>query len=269
MLYSQLKIQAIHFLKHLFGNKRFADLSAPTTGNRRIRDRLSKQCFDVTIRDLDDWVQIEHIFMMEEFNLAKTARNKKLEDLHLSIIKMGKTPLIIDLGANIGLASKYFDISYPGSCIIAVEPDTGNCEIARKNLPKNAILKQAAISAHPGSGNLIATGRNVGFRVESTPGIGDVQFLTVQDLLDSVPNSIPFLIKIDIEGFESNLFSANTEWIDLFPVLLIELHDWMLPGTQVTKNFLQVISQHNRDFMHFDGYVASIACDLSKFHIKS
>jgi FkbM family methyltransferase len=233
---------------------------------RRILDKVNKKFYSITIRDQDDWVQIEHIFLNEEFNLEKTARKKNLDSLYCLIKKQGKKPLIIDLGANIGLASKYFDIAYPESRIIAVEPDEGNCEIARKNLPSNALLFQAAISSRSGVGNLIATGRNVGLRVEAAPE-GAVQFVTIQDLLFTTPDCVPFLIKIDIEGFESDLFSMNTKWIDLFPIILIELHDWMLPGSQVTSNFLKVISRTNREFMHFDGYVASIDPDLSKFTI--
>ena len=37
------------------------------------------------------------------------------------------------------------------------------------------------------------------------------------------------LIKIDIEGGESELFEKNIEWIEKFPLIIIELHDWMLP----------------------------------------
>ena len=266
MIYSQPKIQSINCIKYLLGNRRFADISWPTTGVRRIYDGLKHNHFHMTIRDKDDWVQIEHIFLNEEFNLAKTSRQVLIDGLHNQILENGLQPLILDLGANIGLASKYFDIVYPKSRILAVEPDRGNCEIAQRNLPGNAVLHRAAISSKSGSGNLIATGRNVGFRVESDPK-GEVKFITVQDLLDSAKGCAPFLIKIDIEGFESDLFTGNTDWIDQFPILLIELHDWMLPNKNVTSNFLSEISKRKRDFMHFDGYVASIANDLSKFAI--
>ncbi|MBV9296855.1 MAG: FkbM family methyltransferase, partial [Acidobacteriaceae bacterium] len=42
--------------------------------------------------------------------------------------------LIIDGGANIGLASLYFLNKYPNVRIIAVEPDSANLEICRQNL---------------------------------------------------------------------------------------------------------------------------------------
>ena len=72
----------------------------------------------------------------------------------------------------------------------------------------------------------------------------------------------PFIIKIDIEGFEEDLFSKNLEWVDLFPLLIIELHDWMLPKSSNSKNFLQAISKLNRDFVYIGENIFSISNTL-------
>jgi FkbM family methyltransferase len=264
MIYSNIKIQVIHVIKYLFSKNRFIDYSLPTSNVRSLFDKVSGKKIEIFVRDKDDWTQIEHIFLSQGFNLVKTARLNDITNLFNKINLLDLEPLIIDLGANIGLASKYFDIVFSGSLIIAVEPSPGNCEIAAKNLPPSAILYRAAVSSCGGRANLISTGRNVGFRVQESSD-GDVQLVTIQDLLKLNKGTVPFLIKIDIEGHESELFSKNSEWIDLFPVILIELHDWMLPGKCVTSNFLKAISTRNRDFIHFDGYIASIATDLSNF----
>jgi hypothetical protein len=60
----------------------------------------------------------------------------------------------------------------------------------------------------------------------------------------------PFIAKIDIEGAESELFSKNTDWIDQFPVVIIELHDWLLPNENSSRNFLQCVSSRARDFLY-------------------
>ena len=39
----------------------------------------------------------------------------------------------------------------------------------------------------------------------------------------------PFTIKIDIEGAEGDLLSGNTEWVAHTPLIIVELHDWLLP----------------------------------------
>ena len=49
-----------------------------------------------------------------------------------------------------------------------------------------------------------------------------------------------FVVDGDIEGFEKDLFSQNTEWVQLFPLLIIELHDWMLPREANSEIFLEL-----------------------------
>ena len=70
---------------------------------------------------------------------------------------------------------------------------------------------------------------------------------------------LPFIVKIDIEGFEKDLFSANTEWVERFKLLIIETHDWMFPTQANSNNFLKVISKHNRDFVHKGENIFSIS----------
>lgn len=70
------------------------------------------------------------------------------------------------------------------------------------------------------------------------------------------------MVKIDIEGGESDLFSANTEWVAKTPLIIIELHDWLLTGTANSRTFLQCIAGHNRDFVHIGENVFSIDNDL-------
>ena len=51
----------------------------------------------------------------------------------------------------------------------------------------------------------------------------------------------PFLIKIDIEGFEKELFSKNYDWIDYFEVIIIEIHDWMVFKKSNSYTFLSAL----------------------------
>jgi hypothetical protein len=69
----------------------------------------------------------------------------------------------------------------------------------------------------------------------------------------------PFLVKIDIEGAEQDLFSCNVEWIEKFPILIIELHDWLLPSQGTSRNFLKAIAPLDRDFVFFGENIFSIA----------
>ena len=67
--------------------------------------------------------------------------------------------------------------------------------------------------------------------------------LTINQILDEKENEefFPFLIKIDIEGHEKDLFESNIEWFDKFQIVIIEIHDWMLPGESISKGYLNSI----------------------------
>jgi FkbM family methyltransferase len=250
-----------YLLRGLLGRRAYLGLTPPFVREQRLQNRASGKWLKLAIRDADDWIQIEHIFLNNEFDLSGTARAEPIKQHYERLLCSGSTPLIVDLGANIGLVSRYFNEKFPQADIISVEPDAGNCAIARRNLPTCATLIQAAVASHNGRASLVDTGRNCGFRVNDDCE-GDVKLVTVPDLLERAGEREPFIIKIDIEGFEEDLFSGDVGWIDRFPVLLIELHDWMLPGRCVTHNFLSAIASRRREFMHFGGFVVSLSTDL-------
>ncbi|MEO5809381.1 MAG: FkbM family methyltransferase [Sphingomicrobium sp.] len=260
---SPLKILLLwmsYSLRGILGLRRFIAVTPPFMKTQRLYDRRTRSWLTFQIRDADDWIQIEHIFLNEEFDLTPTARLPQIERHYQHMLEGGVEPLIVDLGSNIGLVSAYFALTYPRAKIVSVEPDEGNCRLARQNLPAQSELLEAAISSRDGAGKLNDTGRNCGFQVEKTND-GDVRLITVPSILASTPG-VPFLIKIDIEGFEEDLFADNVDWIDQFPVLLIELHDWMLPGRRVTSNFIKAIAARDREIMHFDGYLVSLSSRL-------
>ena len=72
----------------------------------------------------------------------------------------------------------------------------------------------------------------------------------------------PFIVKIDIEGGEQDVFSGNTEWVARTPVLIIELHDWLIPKGGTSGPFLKCISALDRDFVYIGEAIFSIANDL-------
>jgi hypothetical protein len=69
-------------------------------------------------------------------------------------------------------------------------------------------------------------------------------------VMDQINHGLePFIFKIDIEGGESELFRERTVWMQRFPLLIIELHDWLLPGTSNSRNFLRAVSTMNYDLV--------------------
>lgn len=94
----------------------------------------------------------------------------------------------------------------------------------------------------------------------SAPGSeGSIAAVSAPDLLAMAAHCVPFIAKIDIEGFEDDLFSMNTDWVSAFPVIVIELHDWMLPRRATSRNFLRTIAELDRDFVCLSENVFSIS----------
>jgi FkbM family methyltransferase len=187
----------------------------------------------------------------------------------------GLRPLIVDAGANIGAASVFFADNFPPAHVVALEPEDTNFELLVKNSAGLSIEPvRAAVASTSGRARVVDAGMgHWGYRTEliglNDPA-GSVPCLTIDEIYASHgPPYVPFLVKIDIEGAESELFSRNTDWIERTPVLIIELHDWMLPKSGSSGPFLRCISQLRRDYVSWSQNVCSIAHDLEALTIKT
>jgi FkbM family methyltransferase len=153
--------------------------------------------------------------------------------------------VIVDAGANIGLASIYFANRYPEAKIIAIEPEQSNFELLRENVAPyaNIIPLQAALWHKNEEIDLIDPGRGKwGFMTqnkESEPNPATtspdaichtVKAVTVDRLMDEYALDRINILKIDIEGAEKEVFSNTASWIDKMDSIVIELHDYLRPG---------------------------------------
>lgn len=252
--------------KVLKTNKRLVPISFPFFSKQIVYDKFTKKFIKFKIRDYVDWTMVYQIFYNEDYNLKKFSRYQELQKIYDHLIKSKLTPLIIDCGGHIGLASKYFSIIYPESKIIYLEPEINNFELGKSNNFKNnnLIFLNKAIGSSESKGNIIDENfGNNAFKIEKNNN-GSVQIISVNSILEKIKkqNEVPFIIKIDIEGFEKELFEKNIEWIDQFPILIIELHDWMYPKKFNSKNFLEKISKCNRDFLYSGENIFSISNNI-------
>lgn len=242
--------------------KRFIPISLPFFASQIFYDKLTKKLIKFKIRDHVDYMVAHQIFNNEDYNLKKFERNKEINKYYENLVKKKLKPLIVDCGGHIGLASKYFSIIYPNSKILLIEPEIENYNLAKKNNLNNSnieFLNNAIGSENAKCKIFDPKIGNWGYRTIKNKK-GDLNIFSVNQTLKEFKkkNEIPFLIKIDIEGFENELFSKNIEWIDIFPIIIIELHDWMLPGTSNSSNFLSQISKKKRDFLYKGENIFSI-----------
>lgn len=246
---------------------RFLLLKPALFAHQILYDRTTRSTHRLQIRDGIDFEVVEQIFIRLDYDFAKLHRAREIEAFRERLKESGRRPLIIDAGANCGMATKYFALTYPEAHIVAIEPDAGNLALARhNNTASDAMFLQAAVGSTDGRARLVDPGMgHWGLRVEADPD-GGVPIVGVNGIVEAAIGAgmSPFIVKIDIEGFESELFSHNTEWIDQFPVLIIELHDWMLPGSGSARSFLREIAARDRDFVYHGENVFSLSNHLMR-----
>jgi FkbM family methyltransferase len=192
------------------------------------------------------------IFQQEMFAMGQWEQTKYLNKYLLDKTSKGLKPLLIDAGANIGAASLYFNKIYSGLKTVAIEPDNENAKLAMHNLSGLDVqVIQGALGNKTGVMYINDIDfAPIAYRVGES-GNKPVSSHTITSILAAFgTNYFPFILKIDIEGGEDNVFSGNAQWLDLFPVVIIELHDWMLPFKNSSKNFYRNISWLDFDVLN-------------------
>ena len=127
----------------------------PSNGYNRICVSSKDREFSRTVylrQESSDIFNFEEIFCNNDYNLRRSVRYLEIESLYLSLSGSG-VPLILDLGANIGLSSLYFCKNWPLAKIVALEPERRNLEtllLNIKGIPSIDAI-HAAISSHDGT----------------------------------------------------------------------------------------------------------------------
>lgn len=128
---------------------------------------------------------------------------------------------VLDLGANIGLASVWFSNAY-SSYVTAVEPLPSNADLARKNFMQNRVageIIQAAVGPEDGVG-WIEIGLQPNLGRLATYGM-EVSVVGISSLLRRLGQVD--LVKLDIEGGEAALLE-EPGWLDACRALIVEFH---------------------------------------------
>ena len=112
----------------------------PVTFGRYWRIKVRAPGFRKTVvlrRGTSDIKTFERVFLANAYNLRGLTRWNEILALYARIEK----PLILDLGANIGLMTLYFAKNWSKAHIIAVEPDERNFRLLKANIEGIANIK--------------------------------------------------------------------------------------------------------------------------------
>lgn len=168
------------------------------------------------------------------------------------IERLGPVEFIIDLGANIGLASRFFAAAYPHARILCVEPDQGNVEVLRMNLGSGVGERVKILRA-------AAWGEDRAVAVSRPPAPGQFDSITVQEVAEGTQNDVNVtaglrlgeiilrsgfprvdLLKIDIEGAEAQVLRGDLAWTSAVSGIAIEFHGDARQATQFDRRFSEL-----------------------------
>lgn len=198
---------------------------------------------------LGDQGVIAHIVYGDVFNLDGFAQADSLLAFAGRVRSGDQHLLIIDGGANIGASAVYFAQHVPRSRVIAVEPERNNFDLLTRNCAGlDVVTVNGAIASRSGTLFLSDPGESDwGFRVSERGDVA-VEAFSMRALMTAAgPDVAPYICKLDIEGGEAELFSRDVAWMDAFALLIIETHDWMLPGTSNSRTLWRAIAEHEFD----------------------
>lgn len=152
-----------------------------------------------------------------------------VSDGYSALSRVGAQPdTILDLGANTGIVARWLLHRFPHARLLAVEPDSGNAEMLRRNL-ENVKNRTSIVTAAAGARNRVVgleteSGEH-GFRiVERADGESGIDVLTVPELLETAGFERADLLKCDIEGAEDEVFGSCEGWIKRIGSLVVECH---------------------------------------------
>jgi FkbM family methyltransferase len=158
---------------------------------------------------------------------------------------------IVDLGANIGLASRFLAAAYPQGTILAVEPDSANFSLLNRNLAHlvfegRCMTERAAVwpcetllgVTLPPEGEKFSRIRVVDDTLLASAQV--VHGLTMSRLLERSGFPHVDLLKIDIEGAEAKLFRGDLSWLDRVNAIAVEFHE----DSRAQSRFDTIMRQH-------------------------
>ena len=215
-------------------------------------------------RTFADYSVIKQCFDERQYDLPRCAHCAMIDSLYKDILASGRQPLILDCGSNIGASVLWFASRYPRAHIVGVEPAPDNFELLRQNCAHLDVdLQHAGIAAEDGFARLTDPGEgSLAYRtIPAGPESGLATFSLPTLLKSKSPSAYtPFLLKLDIEGAEKSLFDGDCSAIAQFPVIIMEPHDWFLPGQSTSLGFFRFHAAAERELLIQHENIVSIDC---------
>lgn len=232
--------------------RRMLGLSSPVT--------VSCGAHRLTVRPMDsDPFVLAQIFTAGEYD-ARPFWMERLNCVAAGLRRDGRVPLIVDAGANVGYSALYLAEQFPDAVVIAVEPDVECVDLIKRNCGANPRIKpvHAALWSHRNGVDLDS--RAEGSWANRVSDGGTTPSVTLAQLIGEVPGAAPFIVKLDIEGAETEVCRASPAEVASFICIMIEPHDWMLPGSGGLSPLYEAVAGKKMDTLIRDETLMLFDC---------
>jgi FkbM family methyltransferase len=146
---------------------------------------------------------------------------------HWPPVAMDAPQVILDLGANIGVAMALYAHRFPSARIVGVEPDQANADLCRRNVAAwgdRCVVVEAAVWIEDEPVTLAGRSTAALKLVPGTAG-AKVPGLTIGTLLkEHARSATGDYVKMDIEGAEHEVLTRAAGWADSIRCLSVEVH---------------------------------------------
>jgi FkbM family methyltransferase len=186
----------------------------------------------------------------------QTLKEVLLTEVYRSVVSnVARCDTIIDLGANIGLASLYLAARYPSARILAVEPNPSSFDLLMTNLRRLIASGrcQTLKAAVWGSETILTGGSDSKDHFstfatrrpkETERDYVEIPGVPIAKIIADSGFARVDLMKVDIEGAEVELFSGELSWLQRVRAIAIEFHD------------------NSREMSQFDGIMREYGFDI-------
>ncbi|WP_026607216.1 FkbM family methyltransferase [Methylocapsa acidiphila] len=191
-----------------------------------------------------DLATYREVFINREYDIRKLKIFDAIIRRYNSLLTLGRVPLIVDAGANIGLTSIFLSPLFPKADFLLIEASSHNLPILERNVGNNPRMRvlhhalwheKSKLSLVDESGFSMI---RVQQEADGQPG-DSVDTITMAEVLGARNDDL-FILKIDIEGAENVVLSKNNHWLSSRPIILIEPHDDIIPNNGSLAGLLNV-----------------------------
>jgi FkbM family methyltransferase len=179
-------------------------------------------------------------------------------------ISLPSSPIILDLGSNIGLTIIDFKNKFPDSTVIGYEMDYDNHLLSLRNcknyenvkLYNCAIWKENGIVTYNKDDNYDAYSISLDSNTNIKYNKVEVKSITISEIFRT--NNLEHIdyLKIDIEGAEKEIFYGNDiSWLQKVSALNLEVHDL---DKEILNNYISLLNANGFEAWKDDNHWSAI-----------